>query len=70
MPAPLGIVLTSQADRTLSELRRAKTGSQRTRDRVPMLRLKAQAWHAPAADIFECQEHTVREGSRRWQQQG
>jgi transposase len=36
-----------------------------------MLRLNAQGWTAPAiAAIFECQEHTVRETIRRWQQQG
>jgi transposase len=36
-----------------------------------MLRLNAQGWTAPAiAEIFECQEHTVRQTIRRWQQQG
>ena len=36
-----------------------------------MLRLNAQGWAAPAiAEIFECQEHTVRQTIRRWQQQG
>lgn len=53
------------------ELRVAKTVSQRTRDRAHMLRLNAQGWTAPAiAEIFECQEHTVRETIRRWQQVG
>lgn len=53
------------------ELRVATTVSQRTRDRAHMLRLNAQGWTAPAiAEIFECQEHTVRETIRRWQQQG
>lgn len=71
MPAPLRIVLTSEEDRTLSELRVAKTVSQRTRDRAHMLRLNAQGWNAPAiAEIFEFQEHTVRQSIRRWQQQG
>jgi transposase len=71
MPAPLHIVLTVEEDRTLSELRVAKTVSQRTRDRAHMLRLNAQGWTAPAiAEIFECQEHTVRQTIRRWQQQG
>jgi transposase len=71
MPAPLRIVLTEEEDRTLSELRVAKTVSQRTRDRAHMLRLNAQGWTAPAiAEIFECQEHTVRETLRRWQQLG
>lgn len=71
MPAPLRIGLTLEEDRTLSELRVAKTVSQRTRDRAHMLRLNAQGWNAPAiAEIFECQEHTVRESIRRWQQPG
>ncbi len=71
MPAALRIVLTTEEDRTLSELRVAKTVSQRSRDRAHMLRLNAQGWAAPAiAEIFECQEHTVRETIRRWQQQG
>ncbi|MDV2995520.1 MAG: hypothetical protein N4J56_005174 [Chroococcidiopsis sp. SAG 2025] len=42
MPAPLRIVLTESEDRTLSELRVAKTVAQRTRDRAQMLRLNAQ----------------------------
>ncbi|MDV2991215.1 MAG: IS630 family transposase ISAcma27 [Chroococcidiopsis sp. SAG 2025] len=71
MPAPLRIVLTESEDRTLSELRVAKTVAQRTRDRAQMLRLNAQGWVVPAiAEIFECQEQTVRETIRRWQQQG
>ena len=36
-----------------------------------MVRLNAQGWTAPTiAEIFECQEHTVRQTIRRWQQQG
>lgn len=35
------------------------------------IRLNAQGWNAPAvADIFECQEHTVRQTLRRWQCDG
>jgi len=71
MPAALHIVLTKDEDRTLSELRVAKTVSQRTGDRAHRLRLNAQGWTAPAiAEIFECQEQTVRETIRRWQQLG
>ncbi len=71
MPAALHIVLTEDEDRTLSELRVATTVSQRTRDRAHMLRLNAQGWTPAAiAEIFECQEHTVRQTIRRWQQQG
>jgi transposase len=36
-----------------------------------MIRLNALGWNAPAiAEIFECQEHTVRETIRRWQRHG
>lgn len=71
MPAPLRVVLTREEDRTLTELRRATSVGQRTRDRAHMIRLNAQGWNAPAiAEIFECQEHTVRETIRRWQRDG
>lgn len=71
MPAPVHIVLTAEEDRTLSELRVAATIPQRTRDRAHMLRLNAQGWTVPAiAEIFECQENTVRQALRRWQQEG
>jgi len=36
-----------------------------------MIRLNDQGWTAPAiAEIFECQDHTVRNTLRRWQLQG
>ncbi len=71
MPAPVHIVLTAEEDRTLSELRVATTVPQRTRDRAHMLRLNAQDWTVPAiAEIFECQENTVRQALRRWEKEG
>lgn len=71
MSAPIHIVLTAEEDRTLSELRVASTVAQRTRDRAHMLRLNAQGWTVPAiAEIFECQENTVRRTLQRWQQDG
>lgn len=71
MPAPVHIVLSVEEDRALSELRVARTVPQRTRDRAHMLRLNAQGWTVPAiAEIFECQENTVRQTLRRWQQDG
>lgn len=71
MSAPIHIVLTAEEDRTLSELRVAPTVAQRTRDRAHMLRLNAQGWTVPAiAEIFECQENTVRRTLQRWQQNG
>jgi len=42
---------------------------QRTRDRAHMVRLNAQGWNAPIAEMFECCEHTVR-ATLRWQQLG
>jgi transposase len=71
MPAPVHIVLSVEEDRTLSELWVASTVSQRTRARAHMLRLNAQGWTVPAiAEIFECQENTVRRTLQRWQQDG
>jgi transposase len=61
MPAPLRIALTSEEDRTLSELRIAPNVPQRTKDRAHMLRLNAQGWNVAAiAECFDCHEHTVR----------
>ena len=71
MPAPIRIVLTESEDQTLLELREAIGVPQRTRDRAHMLRLNAQGWTCPAiAEIFECDEHTVRATIRRWQAKG
>jgi DNA-directed RNA polymerase specialized sigma24 family protein len=71
MPAPLRILLTSEEDRTLSELREAQKLPQRIRDRAHMLRLNALGWNVPEiAEIFECHQHTVRATLRRWQEQG
>lgn len=71
MPAPLRIILTSEEDRTLTELRLAQSLPQRTRDRAHMLRLNAQGWNAPAiAEMFECHAHTVRATLRRWEERG
>jgi transposase len=71
MPAPLQIVLDTEAARTLSELRVASTVPQRTRDRAHMLRLNAQGWRvAQIAQCFECHEHTVRATIHRWESYG
>ncbi len=71
MAAALRVVLNREEERTLSELRIATTVPQRVRDRAHMIRLNAQGWNAPAvAEIFECQEHTVRQTLRRWQRDG
>ena len=71
MPAAIHLVLDTEADRTLTELRLATTVPQRTRDRAHMIRLNAQGWRVPAiADIFECHEQTVRATLRRWATDG
>lgn len=71
MPAPIHLILNSEEDRTLAELRLATTVSQRTRDRAHMIRLNAQGWTVPAiAEIFECHEQTVRATLRRWEENG
>ncbi len=71
MPAPIHVVLNTEEDRTLTELRLAQSVPQRTRDRAHMIRLNAQGWRVPAiAEIFECHEQTVRVTLRRWQDNG
>lgn len=71
MPAPLRIVLDTEADRTLSELRVAPEVPYRTRDRAHMLRLNSQGWTvAQIAKCFECHEHTVRATIHRWESRG
>jgi transposase len=71
MPAPLRVVLTKESDRTLMELRVAATVPQHIKDRAHMVRLNAQGWNVPAiAEIFDCQEQTVRVTLRRWEQGG
>lgn len=71
MPAPLRIVLSEESDRTLQELRVALRVAQHIKDRAHMVRLNAQGWNVPAiAQIFECQEQTVRETLRRWEKGG
>lgn len=71
MPAPLRVILDEESERTLTELRVAKSVAQHIKDRAHMVRLNAQGWNVPAiAEIFECQEQTVRLTLQRWQQGG
>jgi transposase len=71
MPTPLRIILSEESDRTLQELRVAPRVAQQIKDRAHMVRLNAQGWNVPAiAEIFECQEQTVRETLRRWKNGG
>jgi transposase len=71
MPAPLRVILSDAEVEMLRELRVASTVPQRTRDRAHMLWLNHDGWNAPAiADMFDCQEQTVRATIRRWERGG
>lgn len=71
MPAPLRLVLSEESDHTLQELRVAPRVAQHIKDRAHMVRLNAQGWNVPAiAEIFECQEQTVRATLKRWHKGG
>jgi len=71
MPAPLRQRLTDEEERTLKELRVASQVPHRVRDRAHMVLLNARGWNAPElAEIFDCQEDTVRRTLKRWQTQG
>lgn len=71
MPPPLRMLLTREEERTLGELRVASQVPYRVRDRAHMVLLNARGWNAPElAQIFECQEDTVRRTLKRWQKAG
>lgn len=71
MPAPLRVILDEESARTLAELRVEKSIPQHIKDRAHVVRLNAQGWNVPAiAEIFECQEQTVRLTLQRWEQGG
>ncbi len=71
MGARLRIFLNGDEERTLRELRRAKTVPQRVKDRASMLRLNHQGMYVEEiATYFDCNKQTVREAIHRWQKQG
>ena len=71
MGARLRIFLSAEEDRTLRELRTAKTVPQRVKDRASMLRLNNQGLYVEdIAAYFDCNRQTVRETIHRWQKQG
>lgn len=71
MGARLRIFLNAEEDRTLFELRAAKTVPQRVKDRAEVLRLNAQGWYVEKiADYFQWHPQTVRDTLHRWQNQG
>jgi len=71
MGARLRIFLSAEEDRTLRELRTAKTVPQRVKDRASMLRLNNQGLYVEdIAAYFNCNKQTVRETIHRWQKYG
>ena len=71
MGARLRIFLSAEEERTLRELRTAKTVPQRVKDRASMLRLSNQGMYVEEiATYFDCNKQTVRETIHRWQKLG
>lgn len=71
MPAPLRIVLSEESNCTLQELRVAPQVVQHIKDRAHIVQLNAQGWNVPAiAEIFQCQEQTVRTTLQWWHRGG
>lgn len=71
MGARLRIFLSSEEDRTLFELRTAKTVPQRVKDRAAVIRLNAQGWYVEKIAVhFNWNVRTVRETLHRWRDQG
>ena len=71
MGARLRVYLTSEEDRTLFELRTARTVPQRVKDRAEVVRLSHRGWYVEKiADFFNWHLQTVRETLHRWQKKG
>ena len=71
MGARLRIFLSAEEERTLKELRIAKTVPQRVKDRASMLRLNHQGVYVEdIATYFDCNKQTVRDTIHRWQKKG
>ncbi len=71
MGARLRIFLSVEEERTLRELRTAKTVPQRVKDRASMLRLNNQGRYVEEiAAYFNCNKQTVRETIHRWRKKG
>lgn len=67
----LQVVLNSEEDRTLLELRTATHLPQRVKDRAEALRLSHRGWTTEQiAEYFEWRVETVRETMHRWRTQG
>lgn len=67
----LQVVLNTEEDRALLELRTASSVPQRTKDRAEALRLSHRGWTTDKiAEYFNCRVETVRETIYRWREQG
>ena len=71
MGARLRAYLEPEEDRTLFELRTAKTIPQRVKDRAEVVRLSQRGWYVEQiADFFNWHLQTVRETLHRWREKG
>jgi len=71
MGARLRVFLNAEENRTLFELRRAKTVPQRAKDRAEAIRLSHQWMYVEKiASFLNWNVRTVRETIHRWEQQG
>ncbi|MBW4552073.1 MAG: helix-turn-helix domain-containing protein [Aphanocapsa sp. GSE-SYN-MK-11-07L] len=71
MGARLRVFLTAEEDRTLFELRTARTVPQRVKDRAEVVRLNAKGWYVEKIAVhFDWHVDTIREALRRWQKEG
>jgi len=69
--ARLRIFLTPEENRTLFELHREKTVSQRVKDCAQVIRLNHQGWYVEKiATYFKWNVRTVRQTLHRWQDKG
>lgn len=67
----LRVFLTPEEDRTLRELRRAKTVPQRIKDRADVVRMNARGDYVETiAAYFDWHVETVRDTLKRWQTGG
>lgn len=71
MGARIRVLLTSEENRTLFELRCATTVPQRVKDRAEALRLSAHGWYVEKiASYLNWTPQTVRETIHRWNSKG
>ena len=68
---PLRVFLTSEQERTLFELSKAKNVPQRTKDRASAVRLSAMGWKVEKIAVYlKWADSTVRTAIHRWKNLG